>query len=446
MTAACLLLAGCEAPPREVWQRPTAPPPAVIDCEHVPSDEYPVELPAFDLYVEWEDWDALHVDVTADVEVDASVCFEGVRYPIELELQGASSRKAAKKSFDFKFNRGRKLPGTVWSDGDGSEKIEKLFLKGMARDQSLIREAVAFDLARAMGTDAPRNGFANLRVNGQYWGLYVLVEPVGEDFLERRGYAPGGTLYKGVRTKDSLADFAEGRNLTKAFEDKTPRGMGDREDLKRLVAALQETPLELTAFESAIDPIFSLDAYIDRMVWVAFTQNSDAAGQNFYLYNTPTETSDRWTQLPWDSDICCGAHWKSPDRIAGVEAWPMMDGGNHFSRRMLEIDALHARYLARFRELLDTVLTGEFAASRARAHGLHIAHDLALDQRRWERAMSPQTALDTVLDFFAGRPDFLQREVGQRAAVDPGEALGSEQEAQTEPEPEAEPETQASPE
>jgi spore coat protein H len=436
---------GCSVPPqREKVLRPP-PAPAVVDCAEPARDDYAPELPVFDLYVNQEDWDALHVDVEADVEVDASVCFRGERYPIELELQGATARRAEKKSFDFKFNRGKRLPGDVWNDGENSGPLDKLILKAMAKDQSLIREAVAFDLVRAMGNDAPRNGFANLRINGDYWGLYVLVEPVDDEFLTRRGYPAGGTLYKATRSLGSFADFAKGRELNQAFENKSEDKDEDKEqegehddeddetdegsrweDLESLVAALQDTPLELNAFEREIDPIFSLEAYFDRLAWVSFTQNGDAVAQNFFLYNAPQEERDHWTLLPWDSDVCAGVHWRDPDRKLAPDENPMIDGGNHFSRRMLEVSELRARYVARFQGLLESVLTTELAVQRAHVHGQHIAHDLALDQERWERNMPPEAALEWVVDFFNERPAVLQRELGREAALGEEEPLGAD--------------------
>jgi spore coat protein CotH len=357
-------------------------------------------------------WDALHEDVAADVQVEAAICIDGREYPIGLELQGASTRDALKKSFDLKFDRGQPLSGIPFRDAssDGrpdGEAYERIIMKAMFEDQSLIREAVAFDLWRELGQEAPRIGFANLRINGDYWGLYVLVEPVNEAYLDRHGYPADGQLYKAVRKHGELADFAPGRDLELAFENKTDEDDPSREDLAALLDRLQDTPLERAAFEREIDPIFPLADYIERMIWVAFTQNGDAVAQNFFLYNAPEGGHDRWYQLPWDSNLCFSAHWRDGDGVLSPESSKLVDGRNHFGRRLVRVDGLREAYVDRFFEVMDHVLTPEVVLHHYRRHADHVAHDLAVDQQRWQRDAEPAAAFSVLTDFFERRPGVL---------------------------------------
>lgn len=388
-------------------------------------DHAELEIPVWDLIVEEQDWDALHADVDADVEVDAGVCIEGVRYPIELELQGASTRGLPKKSFNLKFNRDKRLAGSPFDDGGKAYEggTGKILMKAMFYDHSLIREAIAFDLFREMGGEAPRIGFANLRINGAYWGLYVLVEPINEDYLLRHGYPAGGTLYKATRKHGSFADFAPGRSLSRAFESKELNDWDDddegseedeheenedRADIEHLVSALQRTPLTDEAFETDIDPIFSLDAYFERLIWVAWTQNGDGTAQNYYLYNTPREGHDYWHQLPWDSNLCFGADWRDPDAVRPAHASLLLDGRNYFGEHLVRVPGVRERYIARFREVLDEVLTPDVVFERFEHYSALVEHDLAIDQGRWRRNIDPSTAFDVLVDFFEARPDALR--------------------------------------
>ncbi|MET0388917.1 MAG: CotH kinase family protein, partial [Polyangiales bacterium] len=423
-------------------------------CRGLPSDVVETTLPVWDLRIATLHWDLLHDDVRAHVEVPAAVCIEGERYPVALELQGSSTRTLDKKSFDLKWKRGKLLdrwPYTdppLGADADAQPSIRKLLLKAMARDQSLVREAVSFELYRALGYETPRSGFVNLRINGAYWGLYSVVEPVNDAYLASHGYPSPGRLYKAVRKHGSRGDFSPGRDLTRAFEtdpddvdwDNTPdapdlpdrneQGRPDESDrheapepealpepgepeqdpadlqpsaampedvyadLARFLDLLQDTPLSVSAFETAIDPVFPLANYIDRMVWVAFTQNGDAVAQNFFLYQTLRDAGERWYQLPWDSDISLGADWRDSEAIVGADDVLLLDGGNYYSRRLLNVPALRSRYVARFREVLDAQQLPAAGMTRLEEYRRLLAHDLALDQARWRRALEPHPPVD----------------------------------------------------
>jgi len=389
------------------------------DLEVEAHDE--LEIPVWDLIVEEDAWDTLHADENADVEVDAEVCIERERYPIELELQGSSTRGLPKKSFNLKFNRDKRLGGSPFGDGEEVDEdgIGKILMKAMLNDHSLIREAIAFDLFRAMGGEAPRIGFANLRINGDYWGLYVLVEPINEDYLLRHGYPPKGQLYKATRKHGSFADFQPGRDLSRAFEskelndwdedeDENEEQSEDRADIERLVQVLQEAPLTDEAFAADVDPTFPLDAYFERLIWVSWTQNGDGTAQNFYLYNTPHEGRDYWHQLPWDSNICFGADWADPDAVRPPNAALLFDGRNYFGRRLVQVPGVRERYIARFHEVLDEVLTPDVVFERFEHYSTLVEHDLAIDQQRWQRNIDPSTAFDALVDFFEERPDALR--------------------------------------
>jgi spore coat protein H len=367
-----------------------------------------LELPTWDLYVSNEAWGALHADVNADLTVDALLCVEGRAYPIDLELQGASSRKLRKKSFDLKFGKARPLDEPAFGE---SEPLRRILLKAMANDQTLIREALAFELWRVLGYLAPRIGFANLRINGAYWGLYNLTEPINEDFLTRHGFPEGGHLYKAVRTKQGRADFKPGRDLHTCFEDKSDQDTDDWEDLHALADKLGRTPLRYDAFMTEIDRVFPLAPYIDRMIWIALTQNSDAVAQNFYLYDAPVAGGDAWTMFPWDSNVAFGAHWSGPYEVLAPDELPLVADGSLFGKRLLEVAGLRAQYIARFRALLDGELAAGPLLEQAAQLFDRVRRDLSVDQARWQREVDPDQAFAVLENFLRERGDVLRAEL-----------------------------------
>lgn len=401
----------------------------------VPAEEaHTYTLPVWDLAIAQRDWDRLHADLNAEIDVPASVCVAGRAYPIELELQGSSTRKLPKKSFDLKFTNAQPL--AVWPytspQPTAAAPIHKVLLKAMAKDQTLVREAVSFDMYRALGYSAPRTGFVNLRINGRYWGLYNAVEPVNDAYVSSRGLPTPGRLYKGVRKYGSFADFAPGRELTRAFELKVVQApqlpaasdedldpLADAElksvpslpayeDLDELVTLLQTTPLEPTAFERDIDPVFPLNAYLDRMLWVAFTQNGDAVAQNFYLFASQAPGTSAWTQLAWDSDISLGADWRDPQAWLSAQDALLLDGGNYFSQRLLKVPGMKARYRDRFLQALEAGTLARTAFIQLDAYRALIGTDLSLDAERWQRELDPNDAFTRLSEFVAARSSALR--------------------------------------
>ena len=444
----CVLSACVGAPEPEVETTPPAIALAAGPCAIEPLEAHSFDLPVWDLAIAMSDWDRLHEDVHAELEVPASVCIGGQGYAVELELQGSSTRRLPKKSFDLKFTYAQPL--TEWPYADlqpgAAQPSSKLLLKAMAKDQTVAREALAFDLYRALGYAAPRTGFVNLRINGRYWGLYAVVEPVNAAFLTSRKLPTPGRLYKGVRKHGSFADFAPSRDLKRAFElhtvdaalptpisiepepepepdtetnraltDETSAAVSDAPiaapayaDLEQLIRVLQTTPLDPTSFERNIDPIFPLAAYLDRMLWVAFTQNGDAVAQNFYLYRSLQPGAARWTQLPWDSDISFGADWRDPEAWLTADVALLLDGGNFFSGRLLQIPALKARYRERFLSVLRDGTLARIGFERVAHYRALIARDLTLDAERWQRDTEPDAAFAGLSDFISARSSALR--------------------------------------
>lgn len=405
LAVALLIASGCtDGSPRT---RPSLLAEPVTSCAKAKPDGT-LRLPVWDLYVVDAAWEALHADVQADVEVDAQLCRGGKLEWVELELQGTSGRTRDKKSFKIKFTEDHEL-AQVGFEADAHESIDKVYLKAVWIDQSMIREALAFDMWREMGHQAPRTGFANLRINGNYWGLYSVVEPVDKDYLRRNGYPEGGHLYKGTRKHGGYADFAPGRDLDLAFEDKSSDGAASRADLEQLARTLQRTPLEQAAFERQIDPIFPLDDYMDRMIWVSLTRNGDAVAQNFYLYNALREERDDWSLIVWDSDLCMGSSWRNRDAVVPADVSLLLDGGNYFGRRLTSVAGLRERYIARFRQVLDEVFTQPVVTSHIERRAARVRHDLAQDQARWQRNVAPEQAFEVVREFNRERPEILRQ-------------------------------------
>lgn len=105
---------------------------------------------------------------------------------IGFRLRGNTSRWSKKKSFKVSFNDfvpGREFYG-----------VDKLNLNGEHNDPSIIRSKLSFDLFRKAGIIASRASHAAVYINGQYYGLYVSVEHIDDEFLKKNFADDSGNL------------------------------------------------------------------------------------------------------------------------------------------------------------------------------------------------------------------------------------------------------------
>jgi hypothetical protein len=85
-----------------------------------------------------------------------------------IELRGQSSLRFPKKSYGLELRTRAGIPSSAADDD--------WVLQAPYNDKTLMRNAVAYAAARATGRYAPRVRFVELRLNGDYRGVYVLSE------------------------------------------------------------------------------------------------------------------------------------------------------------------------------------------------------------------------------------------------------------------------------
>ncbi|WP_158305912.1 CotH kinase family protein [Anaeromyxobacter sp. Fw109-5] len=186
---------------------PPPPPPSTVSYPLACADLYADgALPTFEIEISEADWAALEQDRLEGEEIYYPVVFrhEGeVVTNAMMRLRGGNSRCGDKAQFAIAFNqvdpRGR------------FHGLRRLNLDhGGCR---LLHERLAMSFMRDLGVPAPCVNNARLVVNGRYYGLFVNLEHVNQDFLERSFGEEGddGNLYKGglyLRTNEQAADYS----------------------------------------------------------------------------------------------------------------------------------------------------------------------------------------------------------------------------------------------
>ncbi len=99
--------------------------------------------------------------------------------PIGIEIRGSSSQRFPKKQYSFE---------TRDLDGEGIDvsliglpEEEDWILYAPYSDKTLLRNVLIYEISNQLGFYAPRTKFCEVIKNGEYLGLYVLIEKIKRD-------------------------------------------------------------------------------------------------------------------------------------------------------------------------------------------------------------------------------------------------------------------------
>jgi hypothetical protein len=281
---------------------------------------------------------------------------------VGFRFRGNTSRDSQKKSFKVSFNTFR--PGQKFLG------LEKLNLNGEHNDPSIMRSKIGWDLFQTMGIPASRANHVRLYLNDEYYGLYINVEHVDEQFLQRYFGNDQGNLYKCLWPADLVwlgpgADAyrptnPERRPYDLKLKDSDLEGY---DDLAHLIDIINNSaPSE---FPSAIQSVFNVNGFLRVLAVTTLTGSWDSywfLKNNFYLYSNPN--TGLFEYLPFDFDNIMGIWWEGiyPGLDwAGrdVYNWGHPDPNEHrpLAERILAVPEFRERYTM----YLKLLLAGPFA-------------------------------------------------------------------------------------
>lgn len=89
-----------------------------------------------------------------------------------------------------------KLEFDYYVEGQTCFGLDKLILNNNYADATNMKEALIYDMFRYLGADASLYNYAEISVNGEYWGVYLALEAVEDSFMLRNYGTQDGELYK----------------------------------------------------------------------------------------------------------------------------------------------------------------------------------------------------------------------------------------------------------
>lgn len=141
--------------------------------------------------------------IMADVIVNGTKFQKvGIRPKGNSSLMQVSSSDSDRYSFRLKFDE--------YIKGQTCFGLDTFVLNNMIGDSTYMKEYVSYELMKEIGVDAPYFGFADIKVNGDNWGLYLAVELYNDSYEQRVFGTTEGMLYN-VKSMDMGGGFMPGQ-------------------------------------------------------------------------------------------------------------------------------------------------------------------------------------------------------------------------------------------
>ncbi len=254
---------------------------------------------------------------------DTTSAFEGI---IGIELRGSSSNSWRKKQYGFETRDSLGNNRNVTLLGFPAEN--DWVLNGPYIDRSLMRNVLAFHLARQMGNYASRTQYCELFLNGDYKGIYVLMEKIKRD-KNRVDIAEldssdvtgepltGGYIIKldkwGNDGFNSQFPPLNGSNNTIYYQYHYPKDVEILPIQKTYIQQFMHNFEKVMASSEFADPVKGYPKYIDQKSFIDFliiselTKNVDGYRLSSFLYKDRDRNDSKLHVGPiWDFNIAFG--------------------------------------------------------------------------------------------------------------------------------------------
>lgn len=258
------------------------------------------EKDVVDIYVEIleEDWQSILAAPMEEEYKSATVIVNGIALEeVGFRTKGNSSLMSVARSdserYSFKININKYLKNQTLLG------LDEFVVNNNFADPSYLREYLSYEALREMGAQVPLTTFANVYINGELYGFYLMVESIDNSFLVRNFGDDSGSLYKADQGSNLL--YVEGSDYD-TLELKTGKDKS-KTDLKNFIKVLNEMPKgEKGDIERVLDVDSALRYFAVNTVLSNYDSYHGNRSHNYYLYRQ----EGKFTILPWDYNMSIG--------------------------------------------------------------------------------------------------------------------------------------------
>jgi spore coat protein H len=278
---------------------------------------------------------------------------------VGIRSRGTGSRSGVKPGLRVDFDR--------YSTDQKFLGLKSFVLRNNTQDASNMHERLSMLLFRRLGLLASREAHTKLFINGQYAGIYTIVESIDKSFLTRTLGENDGYLYKYDYPGEAQPYYFQDRGsdpntyVPLPFKPETHETDPKPEFIVQLIQAINIG----AAFRSAVADYLDLKNFLRHVAVEQFVADNDGflgdyGTNNFYFYRF--QDKKLFTFIAWDKSNA----FNSPT----YSIWHNIADQPSFRQNQLM-----ARSLS-FRDLYDTYLDAVTATMRS-------AYEVQSDGRSW---------------------------------------------------------------
>ncbi len=244
---------------------------------------------------------------------------------LEAHIRGNTSRLYPKKGYKLTLKK-QDREGNVVKDQRalfGLREDDEYILTAMYTDSLKIRDNLCAQIWEGMGAKkeefpdmrlGTRGTYVELFFNGEYWGLYLLMEPVDSkqlDLNKEGGKGPVEYAYKssipGGSTAEELSLNTQWGEELDGYKLKGSYGEITQETWQPLLDYIgwkneEEDPVFAKKAEEMVDP----DNMMQMWTYLQAVMGIDNRVKNMYYVTKYTKDGYRMYLAPWDMDLTLG--------------------------------------------------------------------------------------------------------------------------------------------
>lgn len=251
---------------------------------------------------------------------------EQVIYNGEIKRRGGFSNSLPKHSYEIDLDEDVSI-ASLPEDDDW-------ILNANYIDKTFLRHVLSYELFSLMNETniTSKTQYIELELNGEYNGLYVLMEKLDKSSLNLKGSDSMAVIFKEPHIFRETYDGVTPQYSNNFHQQTYPKvEQTDKgfylEEIRKLILNQNDN------FESCITDILDINNIIDWHILLLISNNSDGILKNFYLYKIDRNTPFRIA--PWDYDHSFG---RDGDNQLNLNERPMNIERSILFKRLLEYD------------------------------------------------------------------------------------------------------------
>lgn len=279
------------------------------------------ELGVVEITVSDSNWNKILDNPTAEEYVEATVTINGEAYDnVGVRAKGNSSLSSVANSESERYSL--KVDFGQYDTNQTFYGLEKINLNNNFSDTTQMKEFVSYELMEQLGIATPAHSYVKVLVNGEYYGLMLAVEEIGEAFAKTNFGSTEGFIFKPEGDGSDLAYKSDDTDDYTGIFDEVKMNKKTAEKNSNIINMMKEIS-EGDTSSVDIDQVARYFALNTALVSMDSYQGSFK--HNYYLYE---DGNGQFSVIPWDYNMAFGGFGGGGGRPDG-QANANTDGGQN---------------------------------------------------------------------------------------------------------------------